>query len=319
MAKPFLKWAGGKTQLLQRLTYEAPTEIDTYYEPFLGGGALFFALQRQERFKNAVLSDVNSELINCFLQVRDSVSDVIETLGVHERGYGSGSKKRSDYYYEVRDDKRIRFPVEQAARMIFLNRTCFNGLYRVNSRGEFNVPHGRHSNPRICDAEGLIAAATALQGVEIVVLDFEEAVADAVHRDFVYFDPPYVPLSDTSNFTAYTADSFGIDQQKRLADVAVDLVSRGVDFLLSNSSHPSVQELYESRGMSPQTIAAGRAINSVGASRGRVAEFLIGVTSYSLRTRRTPASIRDRARKTSSTTHPVRQARLPGQSRARIL
>ena len=305
MAKPFLKWAGGKTQLLQQLLYRAPARIKTYYEPFLGGGALFFALQSKDRFESALLSDLNPELINTYIQVRDAVDDVIENLKVHERRYGSGGKQRADYYYQVRSDPRMSFPVERAARMIFLNKTCFNGLYRVNSRGEFNVPHGRYANPRICDDKGLAEASEALQGVEIKVSDFEEAVDAAGSGDFVYFDPPYVPVSETSYFTAYTAGTFGLDQQERLAETAKALLSRRANILLSNSSHPTIRRMYEERGMHPQVIAAGRMINAIGASRGRVDEFLIGDTPQTPQPRRTPASIRDRARRTSSAKHPT--------------
>ena len=239
-------------------------------------GALFFALQSKDRFESALLSDLNPELINTYIQVRDAVDDVIENLKVHERRYGSGGKQRADYYYQVRSDPRMSFPVERAARMIFLNKTCFNGLYRVNSRGEFNVPHGRYANPRICDDKGLAEASEALQGVEIKVSDFEEAVDAAGSGDFVYFDPPYVPVSETSYFTAYTAGTFGLDQQERLAETAKDLLSRRANILLSNSSHPTIRRMYEERGMHPQVIAAGRMINAIGASRGRVDEFLIG-------------------------------------------
>jgi len=315
MAKPFLKWAGGKTQLLPQLRASAPAQIDTYFEPFLGGGALFFALQQEGRFKQAVLTDLNVELINAFTQVRDAVEEVISVLRAHEHSYGTGKARRTKYFYAVRG-MRPMFPTEQAARMIFLNKTCFNGLYRVNAQGDFNVPHGRYANPKICDAGGLRAASGALQDVEIQASDFEDAVHNAAPDDFVYFDPPYVPVSDTSNFTAYTATAFGIKDQERLADVAENLASRRVDFLLSNSNHPDVQSLYHSRGMSTRIVAAGRAINSVGAARGRVGEYLIRAKDGS-HTRRTPASIRDRARRIPATTRQVHQVRWRGRLRAR--
>ena len=318
MARPFLKWAGGKTQLLPQLRVAAPRRIDTYFEPFLGGGALFFALQAEQRFKRAVLSDSNAELINAYQQVRDAVDDVIAELKAHEAAYGSGAKHRSDYFYHVRDDLRLGFPVKRAARMIFLNKTCFNGLYRVNSRGEFNVPHGSHAKPTICDESGLRAASSALQSVEIRESDFEAAIREAKPKDFVYFDPPYIPVSETSNFTAYTENLFGLDEQRRLADVAAKLATRDIDFLLSNSNHPDVQDLYRSRGMSTRDVVAGRAINSVGTGRGRVAEYLI-LPGQEFRPRRTPASTRARARKTSEASRRARQARSPSRFRARNL
>ena len=317
MAKPFLKWAGGKTQLLPQLLAAAPTQIDTYYEPFLGGGALFFALDRQNRFERAVLSDLNADLINAFVQVRDAVDDVIVALRTHEAQYVGKTVRRADYFYNVRGQTYM-FAPEQAARMIFLNKTCFNGLYRVNSRGEFNVPHGRYANPTICDEDGLRAVSEALQGVEIRLSDFEDAVRDVNRGDFVYFDPPYIPVSDTSSFTAYTADSFGLDEQHRLADIAMELTARGVSVLLSNSNHPDVQALYHARGMSTKAVAAGRAINSVGTARGSITEYLIRPKQAS-RSRRTPASIRDRARKTTEARRPIRQFQWRSRLRARSL
>lgn len=313
MAKPFLKWAGGKTQLLQQLLVRAPSSIGTYYEPFLGGGALFFALQNTDRFSVARLSDLNPDLINAYVQIRDAVGDVIDCLSQHDQRYGSGQQQRAKYYYEIRDDLRARFPVEEAARLIFLNKTCFNGLYRVNSQGRFNVPHGRYANPAICDAKGLEEASSALSGVEITVADFQAAVEPASAGDFVYFDPPYVPVSETSYFTAYTTGTFGADQQERLAETASKVLANGAKVLLSNSSHPSIRKMYEARGMYPQVIAAGRMINAKGTSRGPVDEFLISDSPPNRQYRRTPASIRDRARRTFSTRHPVRL----GQSRNR--
>ena len=311
MAKPFLKWAGGKTQLLPQLLARTPTRIGTYYEPFLGGGALFFALQQRGRFERAALSDLNAELVNAFVQVRDAIDDVIAALEVHQSRYKGNENSRADYFYSVRSATYM-FRPEQAARTIFLNKTCFNGLYRVNNRGEFNVPHGRYANPTICDETGLRDASAALQGVTVDVRDFGDAIQGAMADDFVYFDPPYVPISDTASFTAYTADSFGISEQRRLATVAEKLVRRDVDVLLSNSNHPTVQHLYDARGFPTRVVAAGRAINSVGTARGRVGEYLIG-GAEGRAVRRTPASIRDRARRTNATRDPARRARWRSQ------
>ena len=275
MARPFLKWAGGKTQLLPQLRVAAPRRIDTYYEPFLGGGALFFALQAEQRFKRAVLSDSNAELINAYQQVRDRIDDLTAALAVHRRKYiEAAAADRKAYYYRIRA-KRPTCPVGRAARLIFLNKTCFNGLYRVNGSGRFNVPHGRYANPAICDEDGLRAASQALQGVELLNADFAEAVETAGPGDFVYCDPPYVPLSQTASFTAYTAADFGPAEQSRLAATAEALRARGAALLLSNSGHPDVAQLYQDGGFQLETVEAARAINSNGAARGAVAEYLI--------------------------------------------
>lgn len=308
MARPFLKWAGGKTQLLRHLLAFAPERFEAYYEPFLGGGALFFALQEAGRFETASLSDINEELINVYVQVRDSVDDLVEVLHAHQGAYQPLSQaRRADYYYRIRGEQPM-MPIEQAARTIFLNKTCFNGLYRVNSGGSFNVPHGRYQNPTICDIGGLDAASAALQGVDIRVADFDSAVTQASVRDFVYFDPPYVPLSDTAHFTAYTSQAFEMSEQRRLAETAADLMERGARFLLSNSSHPDVDRLYRDKGMSPWLVFAGRMINSDASARGAVRESLICPDS-SAPTRRTPASMRARAQRTAGPTRPTRQGR----------
>ena len=275
MARPFLKWAGGKTQLLRHLLAEAPQRIATYYEPFVGGGALFFALQEEGRFDRAVLSDSNEELINAYVQVRDHVDDLIAALEVHQRKYRARSdEQRPGYYYAIRDKHPTR-SVGRAARMIFLNKTCFNGLYRVNAKGEFNVPHGRYENPTICDDDGLHAASAALQGAELQVADFDDAVRDAGPGDFAYFDPPYVPVSETAHFTAYTASEFGVEEQARLAVTAEAVRARGACALLSNSGHPDVARLYEGGGFRLATVEAARAINSNPDARGAVREYLI--------------------------------------------
>ena len=275
MARPFVKWAGGKTQLLAELLAAAPVQIETYYEPFLGGGALFFALQAQGRFKRAVLSDSNEELINAYIHVRDHVEKLIHALGVHERKYRSReAEARAEYFYTIRG-KRLTCDLGGAANLIFLNKTCFNGLYRVNSSGGFNVPHGRYANPMICDEQNLRAASEALSTVELRVGDFAEAAAEAGTGDFVYFDPPYVPLSTTANFTSYTSQAFHLADQQRLAKTAESLAFQGAAVALSNSGHPDVAQLYAEAGFALETVNATRAINSNGARRGAVREYLI--------------------------------------------
>ncbi|MYA02647.1 MAG: DNA adenine methylase [Chloroflexi bacterium] len=273
MAKPFLKWAGGKTSLLPELLRAAPDEIETYYEPFVGGGALFFALQAAGRFKRAVLSDSNRELINAYAQVRDNVDGLVRALSVHQRKYRE-SEDRAEYYYTIRG-KKLTCSLGGAANLIFLNKTCYNGLYRVNSKGWFNVPHGRYVNPTICDEGNLRAASEALQGVELRVADFADGPRLAGAGDFVYFDPPYVPLSETAYFTSYTAKEFGMVEQERLARTAAELAERGSRVALSNSGHPEVKSMYSSEVFKLEEVHAKRAINSDAKKRGPVREYLI--------------------------------------------
>ncbi len=273
MAKPFLKWAGGKTALLPELLKAAPERIETYYEPFVGGGALFFALQSEGRFKHAVLSDSNRELINAYIQVRDNVEGLIRALQVHQRKYRA-AEDRAEYYYTIRA-KELTCSLGGAANLIFLNKTCYNGLYRVNSKGNFNVPHGRYKNPTICDEDNLRAVSEALQGVELTVADFAEAPQEAGDGDFVYFDPPYIPLTDTAYFTSYTAKDFDMEAQARLAMTAERLAQQGSLVALSNSGHPDVASMYSSQAFELREVQARRAINSVAKRRGPVSEYLI--------------------------------------------
>ncbi|MDE2986527.1 MAG: DNA adenine methylase [Chloroflexota bacterium] len=273
MAKPFLKWAGGKTSLLPELLEAAPEQIETYYEPFVGGGALFFALQAAGRFKRAVLSDSNKELINAYTQVRDDVDGLVRALSVHQRKYRE-AEDRAEYYYTIRG-KKLTCSLGGAANLIFLNKTCYNGLYRVNSKGRFNVPHGRYVNPTICDEGNLRAASEALQGVELRVADFADGPRLAGAGDFVYFDPPYVPLSETAYFTSYTAKEFGMVEQERLARTAAELAERGSRVALSNSGHPEVKSMYSSEVFKLDEVHAKRAINSDAKKRGPVREYLI--------------------------------------------
>jgi DNA adenine methylase len=262
-APPFLKWAGGKRQLLPSLRAHAPANPARYFEPFVGGGALFFAL----RPKHAVLADVNARLIRTFRGVRDSVDEVIERL----RGY---PHDRAFFYRFREEEVDDRSDAEVAAWFIYLNRTGYNGLYRVNRENRFNVPFGRYVNPTICDELTLRACSNALAGVELRVADFEEAVQTAARGDFVYFDPPYVPLSVTSSFTSYTSGGFRAAEQTRLRDTALRLKQRGVRVLLSNSSAPLVRKLYTG-GFEVVEVAATRMVNSKARGRGEVVELLI--------------------------------------------
>ena len=271
VAKPFLKWAGGKGRLAPLIRERAP-EFTRYHEPFLGAGAVYFELQAVG-VPAALLSDGNGELVEAFTVVRDEVDALVADLGDLARRYGGRpAAARADYYYGVRADQPAG-SVARAARLIFLNKTCYNGLYRVNREGRFNVPHGRYRDPRILDEAGLREASAALAGAAIEGLDFEAACARALAGAFVYLDPPYQPLSTTANFTSYTSADFGPDDQRRLRDVFDDLTARGVAALLSNSEHPEICKLYAAYTI--EQVPMGRAINSNGKGRASIDELLI--------------------------------------------
>ena len=260
--RPFLKWAGGKSRLISQYHRYFPKDFNTYYEPFLGGGAVFFHFQHHP----AVLSDINPELINVYRCVRDRVDDLIALLAEHQR------KHNKDYYYWMRSNLGST-KIEKAARLIYLNKTCFNGLYRENSKGEFNVPIGKYDNPKICDPALLYSAAAALQSAEIKVRSFDKVLSYAKSDDFVYFDPPYYPISSTSNFTAYNRDFFSKEDQIKLRDVFAALASRGVKVMLSNSDCELIRELYSNFNI--REVSASRAINSNAQKRGKIGEVLV--------------------------------------------
>ncbi|HVV48181.1 MAG TPA: DNA adenine methylase [Polyangia bacterium] len=264
---PFLKWVGGKRQLLPRILDLAPDRIDTYYEPFVGGGAVFFALAGQRRFARAVLGDANPELVSCYQAVRDDIGGVIAALRKHRN-------TKEDYYRVRAEDPERLSRAARAARVIYLNRCGYNGLYRVNSDGRFNVPFGRYARPNICDVPRLEAASRALANVEIVCGDFRDVLADRPGEDdFVYLDPPYVPISRTASFTAYAQRAFGPDDQRRLADALRALSRARVPALLSNSYCSDTRRLYADLRF--RKVPARRAINSVGRNRGPVSEILV--------------------------------------------
>ena len=265
-ARPFLKWAGGKSRLISQYEEYLPPmdDVRRYYEPFIGSAALFFHLQPPV----AYLSDRNRKLIETYEVVRDDVEALIEALQPH--------KNEKEYYYEVRaQDPADLTKIERAARLIYMNKTCYNGLYRENQKGEFNVPFGRYKRPKICDKPRLRAASKALQGVHLEAVDFEEAVAEAGEGDFVYFDPPYVPLNATSSFTSYSRFGFDEADHRRLAATYRALHDRGCRVMLSNSSAPLVRELYECPEFHLKPIQASRSINSKADKRGPVTELLI--------------------------------------------
>jgi DNA adenine methylase len=265
-ARPFLKWAGGKGKLIQQYIPYFPQGFKTYYEPFLGGAAVFFYLNPA----SAMLTDINPELVNTYRCVRDHVKELIALLEIHQL------KHCRDYYYQVRQSNCLT-DIEKAARLIYLNKTCFNGLYRENSKGEFNVPIGQYKNPKICNPTLLYSVCAALQNVRIDIRPFEDILDYASSSDdFVYFDPPYHPLSPTSNFTAYSRYPFSQEAQVRLKEVFAKLANRGVKVMLSNSDCQFIRDLY--RDFNINSILASRLINSKASKRGKITEVLI--TSY---------------------------------------
>ncbi|MGC8864664.1 MAG: DNA adenine methylase [Bacteroidales bacterium] len=301
-AKPFLKWAGGKSQLLKvfRMLYPEGLSqgmITEYFEPFLGSGAVFFDVAQKFNIKKAYLYDLNPDLILTYQVIQRHVGKLINTLKeLEKRYYELDTIKRNEFYYQKRETYnlerlKINFNefspewIEHAALFIFLNRTCYNGLFRVNSKGEFNSPAGRYSNPTICDEVNLLAVNKVLQLAEIKMGDFSIVTNDIKFpaESFVYFDPPYRPLSKTSNFTSYYNNGFNDFQQKRLADLFAKLDDMGVSLMLSNSDPKNVNpsdnffdELY--RNFNIMRTPANRMINSVAAKRGVINELII--TNY---------------------------------------
>lgn len=272
-ARPFVKWAGGKARLLKQFEpyFPSPAQVGRYFEPFVGGGAVFFHLWNTRRLPDQVfLFDTNDELINAYRVVRDQTDELIALLAVHEE------RHCREYYYEMReidphgDDLS---PVQRAARTIYLNRTCYNGLYRVNGQGQFNVPMGCYRNPRIVRRAALRGASAALQGVCIEERGFDRVVDLARPGDFFYFDPPYHPVSRTARFTSYTAGSFRDEDQRRLAAVFGELVRKGCLCMLSNSYTPLIVEMY--REFRLEIVQASRPINSKAGGRGAIKEVVV--------------------------------------------
>lgn len=272
LARPFLKWAGGKRQLLPAIAKYIPAKYQEYYEPFIGAGAVLFALQPN----HSTIADTNSELINCYRVIKEQPEELLTLCQQHQE---NNSK---EYYYQLRqqdrqDDFQDRSPVERAARIIYLNKTCFNGLFRVNSSGQFNVPYGRYKNPVIANPEIIRTISTYLNRAKVRILndDFERAVAGARKGAFIYFDPPYHPLSDTSSFTGYSMNGFGKTEQERLKNLCDELTDRGCQILASNSAAPWIESLYNDPRYEIVEVKATRAINTVSSKRGKIDEVLI--------------------------------------------
>ena len=273
---PFVKWAGGKTQLLQQLYALVPVQFNRYFEPFLGGGALFFYLisMKSEKFI-AYLSDINSELITSYNIVKSNAEELIVLLKRYEIEY---QKSPSEYYYQLRDVIRPKNDIEKAARFIALNRTCYNGLYRVNSKGLFNVPWGKYKDPVICNSKNLRNVSLALQRSDAIiqVSDYKEILLkNAKEGDFIYLDPPYRPSSSTAYFTKYTDTGFNDKDQRDLANIFEELTKRKCKVMLSNSNTPLIRDLYSKLAKDIREVNAIRAINCKGSGRIGYTELII--------------------------------------------
>ena len=267
--KPVLKWVGGKRQLLSEILPLIPSDYSKYCEPFIGGGAVLLAHQPT----HAVINDYNPELINVYMTIRDNLEELLELLKKHE------SKNSSEYFYEVRAmDRTPEFSdlnnIARAARVMYLNKTCFNGLFRVNSLGQLNVPYGKYKKPNIVNEESLRALSEYLNGdIELCCGDYAVVLASLPENSFVYLDPPYMPISQTSAFTGYTQVGFNYDEQVRLRDECLKLKERGIHFVQSNSGCEAIYDLYKDFDI--KIVKAKRSINAKGDGRGAVDEVLI--------------------------------------------
>lgn len=263
--QPFLKWAGGKTQLMHELLKRIPKKYSAYFEPFIGGGALFFALAP----KQSAIADINGDLVNSYEAVRDCPEEVIEALSKYVND--------KDFYYEVRAQNQEELsPTDRAARLIYLNRTCFNGLYRVNKNGQFNVPFAGYKNPNIVQAEKILSASKVLKGADIYHASFEKALISARSGDFIYLDPPYYPKGVYSDFKRYNKEQFYKEDHIMLAELYNELSERGCKVMLSNSDTPFTRDIYKNWRI--DTVYAKRMINSDASKRGEVTEII--VTNY---------------------------------------
>lgn len=279
-----MKWAGGKTQLLDEIDKRLPKDeiragqIDTYVEPFVGGGAVFFHIaQNYSLIKHFYLFDINQDLVNCFNEIKTNVDALIDELRSLEAAFLRKRSGRRDFYYEIRE----QFNADRSpAKLIFLNKTCYNGLYRVNRKDEFNVPFGDYKNPTICDEVNLRNASEVLQNAEVICGDFTKSKQHINNHSFVYFDPPYRPLSSTASFTSYSKNSFSEDDQLRLAEFCRKIHSIGAKFLLSNSdpkNEDPEDRFFEDQynGFTIETVKAARAINCKTFGRGQINELVI--------------------------------------------
>ena len=290
-AKPFLKWAGGKTQLIGEIENNLPIglkhgEITKYIEPFVGSGAIFFYLVSKYNIQEVYINDTNKDLINTYRVIRDDIESLINELEELSKTYSKcNEEEKSKFFYDIRDlyNGNRTNKIKHASYFIFLNRTCFNGLYRVNSKGGFNVPFGKYVNPKICDEENLRNVSEILKNIKILNIDFEDTEKYVDNKTFVYFDPPYRPLNITSNFNSYSKEAFNDDTQKKLAEYFKKLNRIGAKLMLSNSDPKNTDEsdnffddLYS--GFNIKRVNAKRMINSNASKRGEITELLI--TNY---------------------------------------
>ena len=271
--KPFVKWAGGKRQLISTLNENLPESFGTYFEPFLGGGALLFNMLTENNKQKCIISDLNSDLVLAYATIRDNVDNLISSLKQHEKYYQKDSKS---YYYSVRESTPKK-EIEKTSRLLFLNRTCFNGLYRVNSKGKFNVPLGKYTNPNIVNEDNLRSVSHILSSskVKIQCRDFEAVLRDAKKGDLVYFDPPYQPVTETANFTSYTNKNFTYDDLNRLFVLCTKLDEKECNVLLSNSDSKEVVNMFSKKPWKINKIKANRSINSNSTKRTGHFELLI--------------------------------------------
>lgn len=299
--KPFLKWAGGKKQLLPVFNQKLPTHlmenktIDNYVEPFVGGGAMFFNLKKTFKIRESILSDVNQELVMAFQVIKNDHEDLIDVLkNIEENHLAKDEDGRKENYYSIRQTYNSKFQdmdfenynsiwIDRTAYLIFMNKTCFNGLYRQNKQGEFNVPFGRYKNPTICDSENIEHVNQALKNTEIYCMDFTHTEKFVHEGSFVYLDPPYRPLNKTSNFTSYSKDGFNDFDQIKLASFFRKMNDKGAYLMLSNSdpkNHNSADEFFDElyNGFNIDRVPAKRNINSNASGRGLIKELII--TNY---------------------------------------
>lgn len=264
----FVKWAGGKSQLIKQFNPLFPQQIENYFEPFVGGGAVFFHVMQEYKPKTALISDTNSELIDTYQVIRDNPAKLSKLLKQHK------AKHCKEYYYKIRGENPDALSkTERAARFVYLNKTCFNGLYRVNSKNGFNVPMGSYKKPSIPCEDDLLLASKLLQNVDIKNMHFSEVLNHASKGDFVYMDPPYYPVKEGKSFTSYTSNDFSADDHRQLAEVYGKLSKKGAQAMLSNSDTPFVRELYSKYDITP--VQAKRMINSDGKGRGAVSEVVV--------------------------------------------
>lgn len=279
--KPFIKWVGGKGKLISELEKYFPKEFNRYYEPFVGGGALFFYLKQTKNISFSSINDINSKLITAFIQIQQNPEKLITLLKNIETEYKKLSlEDQEKFFYQKRElyNKENNDELTTAAYLIFLNKTCFNGMYRENSKGEYNIPFGDQKNATVCDEKNILAVSECLKNTDITNQSFEESINNCQKGDFIYFDPPYYPINTTSNFTSYSRSTFGSREQEKLKSVFTDLAQKGCFVMLSNSNTPYIIDLYKDFNIN--YLYAARSINSKGDKRGKIKEVV--VTNYKI-------------------------------------